>query len=129
MRGSAIVACLLIATGCRRDPPVSTSATIVTAPSVPVGEYKVSNEGAQSITVGGIVIETSADLPERAPSAVASITGNNQVVVVLRGWQIIVHEGRVLVGGHDFGPAPTGSRVQLSKDGVRVGEELRGPLP
>lgn len=105
------------------------SAPVMPTPSVPVGEYKVSTEGAQSITIGGVVIETAADLPQREASASTSVMGNNQVAVTLRGWQVVVHDGRVLVGGQDFGLAPSGSHVRLSKDGVRVGEELRGPLP
>ncbi|MBL8863736.1 MAG: hypothetical protein JNK02_17235 [Planctomycetes bacterium] len=154
----ALVAALLCAlplVGCRRDPsptPTASTGSTAAAPPAsavtgaataaatsqptpkpippPVGDYAVAPDGAQSITVNGLRIETAADLPERAASAQVSIQGDNQVGLVLRGWPIAVKDGRVLVAGIDYGAAPAaGGHIRLGKDGVFVEGELRGPLP
>jgi len=112
--------------------PTSAEAPAPAAPPVPAlppGKYTAAQDGGQSVVLGDVRIETTADLPEYKRSDQVVVSGDNQVVFVLRGWPIVVHEGRLAIAGHDFGAAPAGSVIRLSKDGVHVDAEHRGPLP
>jgi hypothetical protein len=100
------------------------------APREPVGEVTKSPEGGQSVRIGGVTIDVAPDLPERPhPEGGFSLETSNGIAMSLRGWPILLRDGHVYVGGKDFGEAPEQSRIVLSKDGVRVAGELRGPLP
>jgi hypothetical protein len=168
---------VLLAAGCRRDPPPPASAPATTAPATtaggsgstkagaenagstgsstnpaskaptsgavaaeskpaapeappkPVGTFETSADGGTRTTINGLDIEVAADVPQRPKDAPAVVNGDNQVVITLRGWPIVARDGRLYVGGKDFGAAPAGSRVRVAKDGVYVDGELRGPLP
>ncbi len=149
----------LAAAGCRRDPPPAPSVATTTAapastgtaattsspasgavsavanqpapeaPAKPIGTYEQSADGVTRMTIGGLEIEVAADVPERAKDAPKVVDGDNQVVITLRGWPIQARDGRIYVAGKSFGDAPAGSRVRITKEGVHVGGELRGPLP
>jgi len=107
----------------------TTSATIVMTPNASAGEYKLTNDGGQIIEVGGLVVETTPDLPDCSSSSTVNVGGNDQIVLVIDTWPILLKEGQIQVAGRDFGAAPRGCRVRLAKDGVHVDGELRGPLP
>jgi hypothetical protein len=80
--------------------------------------------------IGGVVIVTTADLPARPDvEGSFSVATGNELTLKLRGWPITLRDGKVYVDFKDFGPAPQGSEIQLSPAGVKVGGELRGPLP
>lgn len=125
-RALALLALALAA--CHRDPPApAASASASGSSGVAVGSYS-TKDGGQTLTVNGYTLETAPDLPEREGSTTTT-SGDNQTVVVLRGWSIVIRDGKVAVAGRDFGAAPAGSTIRVAKDGVRVGGELRGPLP
>jgi hypothetical protein len=118
--------------GCSRETSAPTAASSPGASASaaardPVGVYE-AKDGGQVVSVGGYSIETAADLPERKNST-TSVTGDNQTVVVLRGWSIVVRDGKVTVGGREYGAVAAGGKIRLAADGVRVDGELRGPLP
>lgn len=112
--------------------PASAETPAPAAPPVPVlptGKYTAAQDGGQSVVLGDVRIETAADLPERTQPEGSVVSGGNQLVFVLRGWPIVVHEGRLTIAGREFGAVPKGSVIRLSKDGVHVDAEHRGPLP
>lgn len=112
----AALACALAASCDRKGPPA-------------VGEYEAQRDGGQTLDIAGVRIETAADLPERTATETFVVNGDNNVVVQLRGWPIVLRNGQLEVAGRSFGAVPQGSVVRIGKDGVRVGDELRGPLP
>jgi hypothetical protein len=130
---TAVLVLATIAVACHRDPPPPGGATTVTTTTVttsnaPVGAYDKQSDGTQVVSIEGIRIEAAADLPFRAGTT-TTVSGNNTLVVTLKGWSISVHEGKLTVAGTEFGAAPTGSIVRLTADGVHVDGERRGPLP
>lgn len=136
MNARAFVAIAALAAACHHESPpapTTTSTSVVVTTTAPIGEYKVGENGAQTITIDGVRIETAADLPDRSSNVVVGgnigDAGDGQTVVVLRGWPIRLVGGRVNVLGRDYGTVSSGGTVRLAKDGVHVGAELRGPLP
>lgn len=122
---------LLALAACSRETPAPTvasspGATASAAAREPVGVYE-AKDGGQIVSVGGYTIEAAADLPERKSST--NVSGDNQTVIVLRGWSIAVRDGKVTVVGRDYGAVAAGGTIRLAADGVHVGGELRGPLP
>ena len=99
------------------------------APASPVKDYAVAADGVTTVEMNGVRLRLDADVPERAGSVTVNSGGDNQTVLTLRGWSIVVSAGRVTVGGHDFGAVPTGAEVRIAKDGVHVAGEHRGALP
>ena len=108
---------------CRKDPPPPNGNMTVS-----VGNYSTSASGAQIVSINGITIQADPDLPERT-SGTQAVTGDNMTVVVLRGWPVAVGGEKLLVAGQEFGAVPKNVLIRLSKEGVYVGDELRGPLP
>lgn len=136
MKAITPVAFAALAAACHHEaPPASTttSSSVVVTTTTPIGEYKVGENGAQTITIDGVHIETAPDLPDRSSNVSVEVNsgnaGDGQTVVVLRGWPIRMAGGRVNVLGRDYGAVQSGETVRLAKDGVHVGAELRGPLP
>lgn len=156
MRSALVLVLALAAAACRRDPPPpsvapagagGTTAASSTpspgsaalpasagreepaAPAKPAGTYVQGADGVTRMTIGGLDIEVAADVPERAKDAPKIVDGENQLLITLRGWPIQARDGRIYVAGKSFGEAPAGSQVRITKDGVHVGGELRGPLP
>ncbi len=137
MNARALVAIAALAAACHHESPPSptttTSSAVVVTSTAPIGEYKVGENGAQTITIDGVRIETTADLPSRSSNVAGEVqsgdSGDGHTLVVLRGWPIRLVGGRVSVLGRDYGAVSSGGTVRLAKDGVHVGPELRGPLP
>jgi len=131
VKAALLLASAVALAACRPAPPTTTtsSTTVVSNSSTPVRDYAVDKDGRQSISIDGVRIEIAPDLPERTSYATVPAKGDNQTIVVLRGWSIRIREGRVHVGERDYGPVASGDTVVVAKGGVRVGSELRGTLP
>lgn len=123
MRAVLVLAFAVSLAACRKDPPPPSGSTTMS-----VGNFSTSASGAQIVSINDIIIQMDPDLPERT-SGTQTVSGDNQTVVVLRGWQIAVGGETLKVAGQEFGKVPPNTLIRLSKSGVYVGDELRGPLP
>ncbi len=125
----------LAASGCSKEsvpagtPNATTTNVTTSTSSTVVGEYANGTDGAQTVTINGLHIETAPDLPENKATTTQVVSGDNQTVIVLRGWQVVVQDGKLLVAGHAFGTVPAEATIRLAADGVHVNGELRGTLP
>jgi hypothetical protein len=106
---------------CRRDvadpAPTTSTSTFVDGPA-----------GGIDLTVDGVRIE--ADPSVRFVYRSTSQTGRpTERVQTLDGHAFGVEDGVFHLGGRAYGPAPPGSTVRVSADGVLVDGEHRGALP
>lgn len=88
----------------------------------------IDSEGGGELTINGVRIEFDATV-HYVYRSTSSNPGSSQTTTTVNGHEFGLRGGVFFIGDREYGTVESGARVQVTKDGVTVDGEARGPLP
>jgi hypothetical protein len=92
-------------------------------------EIEVDAELKDELRFLGIQSFGHAEFDQSPVGTVTEEAESGMAVISIRGHEIRLESGELAIGEHRYGAVAPGDEVRLTPAGVRVGGELRGPLP
>jgi hypothetical protein len=92
-------------------------------------EIEVDAELKDELLFLGIPPLGHAEVEQSPVGTVPEEAESGMEVISIRGHEIRLESGELAIGEHRYGAVAPGDEVRLTPAGVRVGGELRGPLP
>src|SRR5262245_13234909 len=92
------------------------------------GRVNVDSGGAGNVQIDGVTFEFDSSV-RFLYSSKSTNPGDSTSSATVNGHAFGLRDGKVFVGEREYGAASPGTTVQVTSAGVRVGGEMRGPLP